>query len=173
MPSQNLVSGVLTDESLNTNLAAIKQLESSMDFLISLSPEQRKRTAKLRANHVDFVHQMRAVCNQNPDFLPRQFDLAEFDRDVALSTQLEQVASAVTQLGQQIEDTILGVRSDMYVSALEVYGYLKVAREGDGLDVHSRELGRFFKKGSSDSSQDEDIITDIDTITGGLPGPAL
>ncbi|MCT2531904.1 hypothetical protein N2488_01775 [SAR92 clade bacterium H231] len=102
-----------------------------------------------------------------------QAALKEFDRDVALSTQLEQVASAVTQLAQQIEDTILGVRSDMYVSALEVYGYLKVAREGDGLDVHRRELGRFFKKGSSDSSQDEDIITDIDTITGGLPGPAL
>ncbi len=48
MASQNLVSGVLTDETLNTALAGIQSLTDSLDFLISLSPDERKRLAKLR-----------------------------------------------------------------------------------------------------------------------------
>ena len=44
MPSQNLVSGVLTDDNLNHTLATLKAVESSLGFLISLSPEQRKRS---------------------------------------------------------------------------------------------------------------------------------
>ena len=43
MASQNLVSGVLTDETLNTALAGIQSLTESMNFLISLSPDERRR----------------------------------------------------------------------------------------------------------------------------------
>ena len=62
MASQNLVSGVLTDETLNTALAGIQSLTKSMDFLISLTPDERRRIVKLRAGHVDFVREMRDVC---------------------------------------------------------------------------------------------------------------
>ena len=64
MASQNLVSGVLTDETLNTALAGIQSLTESMDFLISLSPDERRRITKLKGGHVDFVREIRDVCNQ-------------------------------------------------------------------------------------------------------------
>ena len=146
MASQNLVSGVLTDETLNTALAGIQSLTESMNFLISLSPDERRHLSKLKAGHVDFVRQIRDVCNQNPGFLPRQFDLEEFDRDVALANQLDQVETALSTLARQMEDTLMAVRSDMYSSALEAYGYLQVAREGDGLDGHRRDLRQFFRR---------------------------
>jgi len=80
MASQNLVSGVLIDETLNATLVSIQSLTDNMDFLISLTPSDRRRIVKLRAGHVDFVREIRDVCNQNQGFLPRQFDLEEFDR---------------------------------------------------------------------------------------------
>ena len=155
MASQNLVSGVLTDETLNTALAGIQSLTESLDFLISLSPDERKRLAKLRAEHVNFVTEMRDVCAQNPGFLPRQFDLEEFDRDVALSSQLGQVETAMETLARQLEDTLIAVRSDMYSGALEAYGYLQVARDGDGLDGHRRELRQYFRRRRSGANEDD------------------
>ncbi len=98
---------------------------------------------------------MRDVCAQNPGFLPRQFDLEEFDRDVALSTQLGQVETAMETLARQLEDTLMAVRSDMYSGALEAYGYLQVARDGDGLDGHRRELRQYFRRRRSGANEDD------------------
>lgn len=166
MSSQNLVSGALTDEELQRGLATIKQLDSSLDFLISLSPYARKRIVKLRADHINFVYQIRSVCNQNSDFLPRQFDMAEFDLDVALSSQLEQLETAITTLARRVEDTMLGVRSDMYTGALEAYNYLRLAKDGDGLDVHRRELSRYFKRRSPGSgSGDKGLPEEVPTLS--------
>ena len=162
MSCQNLVSGELTDEQLRASLEAVKALDKSLDFLISLSPDARKHMIKLRADHVDFVHQMKSVCNQQPDFLPRQFELAEFDLDVALSSQLEQLETAISNFARRVEDTMMGVRSDMYAGALEAYNYLRIAKEGDGLDVHRRELGLFFKRKSlSPDAVDAELPTDV------------
>ena len=156
MASQNLVSGVLTDETLSTALAGIQSLTESMNFLISLSPDERRRITKLKGGHVDFVREIRDVCNQNPGFLPRQFDLEEFDRDVALANQLDQVETALSTLARQMEDTLMAVRSDMYSSALEAYGYLQVARDGDGLDGHRNDLRQYFRHRRSGSGADVD-----------------
>ena len=59
---------------------------------------------------------------------------------------LDQVETALSTLARQMEDTLMAVRSDMYSSALEAYGYLQVAREGDGLDGHRRDLRQFFRR---------------------------
>ena len=154
MASQNLVSGVLTDETLNTALAGIQSLADSMDFLISLTPDERRRIVKLRAGHVDFVREMRDVCTQNQGFLPRQFDLEEFDRDAVLANQLDQVETSLSTLARQMEDTLMAVRSDLYSSALEAYGYLQVARDGDGLDGHRNSLRQYFRYRRGDSEEE-------------------
>lgn len=146
MAQQNLVSGTLNDETLIQMLESIKALESNMDFLLSLSNDERKRLVKLQAGHVNFVHDVRSVCTQNPGFLPRQFDLEEFGNDVMLAGQLEQIETALNQLNQQVKDTVMAVKSDMYSNALEVYGYLQVARDGDGLDLHRRALRKYFTR---------------------------
>ena len=88
-------------------------------------------------------------------FYPASLILEEFDRDVALANQLDQVETALSTLARQMEDTLMAVRSDMYSSALEAYGYLQVARDGDGLDGHRRELRQYFRRRRSGANEDD------------------
>ena len=88
-------------------------------------------------------------------FYPVSLILEEFDRDVALSTQLGQVETAWRPWRGRLEDTLMAVRSDMYSGALEAYGYLQVARDGDGLDGHRRELRQYFRRRRSGANEDD------------------
>lgn len=144
MPAiDNRVSASLSDGDRQEILAAITSIKEKLPFLIDLSAEERRSLPKLGDKSRAFVSKALEVATQNPDFLPRSFDIDEMRQDLELFESLYPVTLALTQLQALVDDTLTAVGSEAYAAALLVYNYAKTSGEG-GLDAVVDELGQRF-----------------------------
>lgn len=93
-----------------------------------------------------FVIKAVEVATQNPDFLPRAFDLDEMRRDVKLFKEMYPIVMALTQLQTLVDDTTMESGSETYAAALQVYGYVKASDQVGGLEGVVSELGQWFNR---------------------------
>ncbi|ASC70805.1 hypothetical protein XM38_017520 [Halomicronema hongdechloris C2206] len=146
--ANNQVSASLSASDQAAVLSAIAQIKASMDFLIDLTIQDRKQLPKMGDKSRAFVGRALEVATQNPDFLPRSFDVEEMRRDVELTTAMEPVVLALKQLYELVDDTYMAVGSEAYAAALSVYTYAKASDKGAGLDTAMKDLGiRFAGQG--------------------------
>lgn len=140
---QNLVSGSLTPENIQAIMAAIQTIKDNLT-LVGLTPQQRKNLSKLGDKSRAFVDRASQVVGQNPEIMPATFDPEEFQRDVAYFNGLGNVHTAVLQLLELVDDTMLAAGSDAFVAALKVYKASKDADPELGLDEAVAEMGERF-----------------------------
>lgn len=146
MAQQQPTKHTLSDEDLSNSLKSIDELASRLSFLISLNSQDRACLPKLHAGHMAFVAEICDICLNSPHFLPNQFNLPQFENDVLLAERLGQLETALMELTARVADTLLSVKSDMYISALEAFGYLQASDEGDGLDSQRKALRHYFRR---------------------------
>ncbi len=150
----NQVSATLTPANRDKALAAITTLKETLPFLIDLTVEQRKALPKMGDKSRAFVSKALEVATQNPDFLPRSFDLEEMRKDVQLFEAMYPIVMAMTQLQELLDDTYTAVGSEAYSAALQVYNYAKASGQGAGLEAVVDELGqRFARKSKKEKPQ--------------------
>ncbi len=141
------ISAQLSQSDREAVMAAIATIKAKLPFLIDLNTDDRKALPKMGDKSRAFVSKAMEVAAQNPDFLPRSFDLAEMQKDVQLYESLYPVLMALTQLQDLVDDTCLAVGSEAYAAALQVYTYAKASGQGTGLETAVEELGiRFARK---------------------------
>lgn len=128
-------------------MAAIATLKEKLPFLIDLTA-QRKSLPKMGDKSRAFVSKALEVATQNPDFLPRSFNLEEMRQDVELFESLYPILLSLTQLHELVDDTCIAVGSDAYAAALVVYNFAKASGKGAGLDAVADEMGRRFARKS-------------------------
>ncbi len=145
----NRIDATLSPSDKDEVLAAIATIKGKLPFLIDLAPEERHTLPKMGDKSRAFVSKAAEVAAQNPDFLPRSFDVDEMRRDVALSEALQPVALALTQLQELVEDTLMEVGSEAYVAALLVYNSARNSGQGAALDELADALGRRFARKAS------------------------
>ncbi len=145
---QNLVSAKLSPADRQEIIDAIKTIRDKMPFLIDLTPEQRRSLPRMSDKSRAFVRKTLDVATQNPDFLPRSFDLEEMQQDVELFEELYPIWQSLTQLCELVDDTKMAVGSDAYVAALLVYNYAKTSGLGAGLNDVIDDLGKRFARRS-------------------------
>jgi hypothetical protein len=150
MPN-NRVSAILSQGDRQEVLDALNLIRTKLLFLIDLSPEERKALPKMGDSGRGFVLQALQVAEQNPDILPRSFDVAEMRRDVELLDALLPVVTASVQLNELLDDTYTAVGSEAYASALLVYQYARAAGKGSALDSALDALGQRFARKSRPS----------------------
>lgn len=146
MHTVNPISATLTPEDQQQIAAAIAAVRDRLPFLLNLSPNQRRELPKMGDKSRAFVQIALTVARQNPDILPRSFDLEEMERDVALFEALAPLLLSVAQLHELLDDTLLAVGSESYTAALKVYNYAKVSGQMNGLDAAMREMGQRFAR---------------------------
>jgi hypothetical protein len=157
MPSSP-ISATLSQTDRDALMSAITTIKAKLPFLIDLSAEERKALPKMGDKSRAFVSKALEVATQNPDFLPRSFDLDEMRKDVQLFEALFPLLMALTQLQELVDDTCLAVGSEAYASALQVYNYAKASGQGPGLDSVISEMGqRFIKKPRKLKSQSASV----------------
>lgn len=144
----NRVSATLSDADRDAVLAAINTIKSKLPFLVDLSPDDRRTLAKMGDKSRAFVDKAFQAAQQNPTALPGAFDIGEFEKDNALFQQLMQIAPAMTQLTEKFDDTTMALGADLFAEALTVYGFLKAAGKGAGLDDLRASLGQRFARAS-------------------------
>jgi hypothetical protein len=152
--SNTAISATLSTTNRENIMSAIATIKASLPFLIDLTNEERKALPKMGDKSRAFVSKALEVATQNPDFLPRSFDLDEMRKDVLLFEQLYPLLLSLNQLQELLEDTYVAVGSEAYSSALTVYKYAKASDQGSGLEGIVEELGqRFMQKTRKEKPQ--------------------
>jgi hypothetical protein len=148
------ISAKMSDTNRETVLSAIATIKASMPFMVDLTVEDRKALPKMGDKSRAFVTKALEIATQNPDFLPRSFDLDEMRKDVELFDQLYPLLLSLNQLQEMLENTYTAVGSEAYTAALTVYKYAKVSDQVSGLEGIVDDLGqRFTKKARKEKPQ--------------------
>ena len=145
---ENRVSASLGEAERQAVFAAIQTIRQKLPFLIDLTPEERRSLPRFGDKSRGFVEQALQVAEQNPDILPRTFDVGEMRNDVELFSALSTVHAAISQLNELVEDTLMAVGSESYASALLVYQFTRTAGKGAALDAALDGLGQHFARKS-------------------------
>ena len=135
-------------------MAAIVTIQQKLPFLIDLTVEERKALPKMGDKSRAFVSKALEVATQNPEFLPRSFDIEEMRRDVQLFEGMYPIVMAMMQLQELLDDTYIALGSEAYAAALTVYTFAKASGQGAGLESVVDELGqRFVRKSRKEKPQ--------------------
>lgn len=146
--AMNRVSATLSPADRDLVMSAITTIKAKLPFLIDSTVEERKALPKLGDKSRAFVSKALEIATQNPDFLPRSFDLEEMRRDVQLFEAMYPLLLSLTQLQELMDDTYTTVGSEAYAAALAVYSYAKGSGQGAGLEAAVEELGQRFARKS-------------------------
>ncbi|MFN6570490.1 hypothetical protein [Dendronalium sp. ChiSLP03b] len=146
--SRSPISATLAQKDRDALLQAITTIKEKLPFLIDLSNEERKALPKMGDKSRAFVSKALEIATQNPEFLPRSFDLEEMRKDVQLFEALYPLLLSLTQLQELVDDTSLAVGSEAYAAALQVYNYAKASGQTAGLDAVVGEMGQRFARKS-------------------------
>ncbi|MGC1374778.1 MAG: hypothetical protein WA821_01055 [Anaerolineales bacterium] len=150
--SNNRVSATLSPADQKAVLDAIATIKQKLPFLVDLTPDERHGLPRLGDKSRAFVSKAAQVAAQNPDFLPRSFDVDEMRRDADLFEALQPIDLALTQLQELLDDTLVEVGGEAYAAALAVYSYAKNSGQGQALDSVADELSRRFAHKSSSAA---------------------
>jgi hypothetical protein len=142
------VSAKLSPADREAVMQAITTIKEKLPFLVDLTTEERKSLPKLGDKSRAFVSKALEIAAQNPDFLPRSFDLNEMRRDIELFEALYPILLSLTQLQELVDDTSVAVGSEAYAAGLMVYNYAKASGKGAGLETMVDDLGRRFARKS-------------------------
>ena len=151
--SQNIVSISLSTDDLSAIRSMLTGLEDKLSAMVELTAAQRLELVKMGPTSEAFVRQSLATLEQDPDILPRSFDLEEMQRDLVALDQLRPIFSRLRQLAGRADDTERALGNDLYESALAAYRIAK-ATDGsavaDALQEHGSE--RFASNGKRTST---------------------
>jgi septation ring formation regulator EzrA len=146
MSYQN-ISATLSQTDIDAVNAAVQTIESKLPFLVTLSPKERKALHKMGEKSVSYVQQCLQVAKSNPTILPRDFDVAEFERDVNLATSLLAILTPIQQLCEELDDTLMAVGSEAITESSVVYAQAKLAaKRTPGMKTVAEQLGQRYKR---------------------------
>lgn len=86
--AENRISASLAPADKEAVMQAIATIREKLPFLVDLTPEDRRTMLKMGDKSRAFVSKALQVATQNPNFLPRYFDLEEMRRDLEIYEDL-------------------------------------------------------------------------------------
>ncbi len=116
----NRISAKLAPADKEAVMQAIATIREKLPFLIDLTTEDRRTIIKMGDKSRAFVTKALEVATQNPEFLPRSFDLEEMRRDLGIFEDLYPVLLSLTQLQELVDDTCIAAGSEAYPSFVRV-----------------------------------------------------
>ncbi len=152
------ISATLTEIDRDAVKKAIATIKEKLPFLIDITTDERKALPKMGDKSRAFVSKALEIATQNPDFLPRSFDLEEMRKDVQLFEALYPLLLSLNQLQELVDDTCLAVGSEAYAAALQVYSYAKASGQNAGLNTVVEDMGRRFARKSRKVKSQESTI---------------
>ena len=146
--SQNIVSISLSGDDITAIRGMLAGLEEKLKVMVELTADQRVSLLRMGARSEAFVRHTLDTLEQDPDILPRSFDLEEMQRDLKALDDLRPIFSRLRQLGGRAADTERALGSDLYSAALAAYRFAKAA-DGSAVADALREHGaeRFASTG--------------------------
>ncbi len=142
----NKVSASLSPSDKETVMTAIETLKTTLPFMISLTPEERKALPKVGDRSRGFILNALEVAQHNSDCLPRSFDVVEMQKDVKLMEDLYPILLLLGQLHSVMADTYTTANCEAYTAALRVYDCAKASATQPGMKTVVEELKQHFAR---------------------------
>jgi hypothetical protein len=122
---ENKVSAVLEPATQQAVETMIAEIDGKLPFLLNLKPEEIAGMLKFGDKSRAFVTKCLELATKHLDIMPRNFDVEEMRKDVALYDQLYAIQQPLRTLMEKIDGTLMEIGSEMYASALQVYSQAK------------------------------------------------
>ena len=146
MPT-NHIDIAITQDQLDSVLAAVKALEAAAPFLIDLRSEQRKTMVRYSDKDLGFILKALAIAEQHPEILPPSFNLDAMRRDVDALNKLTTMLQGLTRITGLFEDSRYAAGSESEGHALTVYQFIKTHHALTGeLEEAVADLGKQFAR---------------------------
>ncbi|RPD41957.1 hypothetical protein [Chitinophaga barathri] len=100
-------------------------------FLVALTNEQRKTTAKMGDKTIPFVSKVLEYSKSNPSFAPPYMDVTGMEVDVKAAETLTTLLRSSEQLTSNLDDTSMLSGSDAYIAALGYYNSVRHAAKNN------------------------------------------
>lgn len=142
------IDATLSAADIEAVMQAIDTIHQKLNFLVGLTPEQRRDLAKAGRKSQAFIDTALDVATKHPNLMPGCLDVAAANRDVQLVETLQPIAIALSQLSALVEDTQRVANSEAYAAARLAYRSLKTNGQGMGLDAVIDDLKRQFRRSS-------------------------
>ena len=142
----NMINYELAQQAITNINGAIATIRTNLPFLLNLAPEDRLGLPHVTPASQGTLEQGAIFANANSGALPGDFDLAGFNKDLALQTVFLPLASAIAQLNEEVQDTLLALNSDLYYALLDIYAFAKASNRGGRYDTAVATLKPFFSR---------------------------
>ncbi len=129
-------------------LRLLSQVRGLLPFLQDLTVEERRSLAGMGDRNRAFTGTVLAVVQQNSDFLPRAFDVDQFQQDVTTFDRLATILMALNQLRDLVDATTIALGSQAYDNALVAYRHAKACDQGASLDAMMADMAQRFTRKS-------------------------
>jgi hypothetical protein len=144
------ISASVSDADVTAIKVAVATIQAKLPFLITLTAAERKSLYKTGPNSLSFVENAQQAAVNNPDILPKTYDVTEFTSDMNLFAVMTDLNTTVAQLASSIDDTRMAVGGEAMKEATQVYNYVKTAASTTpGLKPLADQLGQRFQKASA------------------------
>lgn len=125
---ENRISITIPEVDLQVMRDALNTIRETMgQYFSSLTPEQRRRLAKMSDGTEPFVEKVMEYSVTDPQFNPPYMDVAELKKDLDAYSQLKPFVTAASQLEDELSDTAMLAGSEAYAAALSYYNSVKMA----------------------------------------------
>jgi len=148
---ENKISADINVDMVKKVTEMFSEIQKNLPFLINLTNEERVSMLKLGDKSLAFVQTAYQIAKRDDSFLPRNFDVNEFKKDVDAYLHLHNILQIIELLHKKVEDTYMLAGSEAYAGALVVYDRAKKANTGGSLDTLIDDLSkRFIRKQKND-----------------------
>ncbi|MCX7006945.1 MAG: hypothetical protein NTY53_06805 [Kiritimatiellaeota bacterium] len=137
MSDNNRISAVLADADKASILTKLGEIRALLPFLVSLTPDERKKLPKLGDKTSGFDEKCRDYMTQHPELVPSFVDMDEFNKDTTLLERVRELRRLVGTLSQDLSDTELLLGHEVYDVERAYYGNLELAAKRDTPDAQT------------------------------------
>jgi hypothetical protein len=141
------ISVVIPPEGVQKVKDAVKQIETVLFFLVTLSSDEIRGMTKLGPKSLEFVMDCMRATIMFPDIFPTSFNAAEFHKDVNAFQVLSEIKILIDSLKERVDNTVYAIGNESMTQGLEVYAHVQISKERvAGLKVLAATLAERFKK---------------------------
>ena len=149
--TKDVVSIKIPEKELAEMQKLVADLQAKLaPYVIALSPEQRRTLPKMSDKTMPFVDKASEYVQKNPELAPGYLNVAEFAVDYKAVSDLSAVCKPLTQICQNLEDSIMLSGSEAYQAALTYYNSVQQAAKMNipNAKAIAEDLGKRFVKAS-------------------------
>lgn len=142
----NLISATLDDSVHASIITDVKAIEAKLSFAVTLPTEEKVSMRGIGLRSMDFMDKCYEYAVKNPELPPKHINMAEFEKDLKLSKQLQVLMQHLVPLVDKLKDTHMIVTYEAYNSARSFYQHMKNASNSNipGASAIAKELGKRF-----------------------------